>query len=142
MLDYLRSKMIRHTRHLPVRVIKFIITGVSAASVEYIIFVGLQVLTGERYLIICQSVSFMCGFVVSFLLNKRWVFRSSGRPKEEIVRYSILALINLFISNIVLWAFVMEIHIVFWLAKFLVMATIATWNYFIYKRIVFSNKKS
>lgn len=121
------------------RLIKFLISGISAATVEYVVFLCLHIIISDKFLIISQSVSFLCGFIVSFLLNKRWVFQSTGHIKHELFRYTTLALINLILSNIFMWLLVVNVHIVFWIAKFIVMIIIATWNYFIFQKLIFQN---
>lgn len=122
------------------RVIKFLISGGSAAAVEYVVFICLHALLNGKLLIVCQSFSFLCGFVVSFTLNRKWVFRSNGNSKQELIRYAILASINLILSNVMIWLLVDVIQIVFWLSKFIVMAAISTWNYVIYQKFIFINK--
>ncbi len=121
------------------RLIKFLVSGISAAAVEYVIFLCLHMIISDKFLIISQSVSFLCGFAVSFLLNKHWVFQSNGRTKQELFRYATLALINLILSNIFMWLLVVNVHILFWIAKFIVMIIIATWNYFIFQKLIFQN---
>lgn len=116
------------------------IAGGSAAAVEYTVFIGLHFFIGDRFLIISQSISFLCGFAVSFILNKKWVFKSDGDSKKELTKYAILALINLTLSDLLMLLFVHKVHIVFWLAKFIIMALVAAWNYIIYQKIVFAKE--
>lgn len=122
------------------RLIKFLISGISAATTEYTVFLLLHIIISDKLIIISQSVSFLCGFVVSFVLNKKWVFKSSGNTKNELIKYASLATINLILSNILIWILISNIHIVFWLAKFIVMALVATWNYIIFQKIIFNNR--
>lgn len=58
------------------RFLRFLISGGSAAAVEYASFFILQTTLGLEWLLASQSLSFVCGFVISFLLNRHWVFRS------------------------------------------------------------------
>lgn len=122
------------------KAIKFLISGATAALVEYVVFLALHAIQGPEWIIFSQSISFMCGFVVSFLLNKNWVFKSVGGTSRELQKYSILAGVNLILSNLALWLFVDTLAVVFWAAKFIVMAMVATWNYFIFQRIIFRSK--
>lgn len=121
--------------------IRFLITGGSAAVVEYVVFLGLHYITDGRLLVMCQSISFMCGFIVSFTLNRRWVFKSDGNPKKELIKYTSLAFINLVLSNLILLFLVNDVKIVSYIAKVLVMGLIAIWNYIIYQNFIFVDKK-
>ncbi len=88
-------------------------------------------------LAIAQSVSFLMGMFVSFFLNKYWSFRSDGPAKREFARYAMLAVVNLLLSNLMLWGLVSGFGMVAWLAKLVVMALIACWNFVIFQRLVF-----
>jgi putative flippase GtrA len=120
------------------RITKFLISGLSAAALEYAVFLLLDMLLGNKLIIVCQSVSFMCGLCVSFILNRKWVFKSSGNKKAELIRYLILALTNLLLSNILIVSLV-SIRVTFWIAKIIVMAAIATWNYSIFQKFIFKS---
>ena len=119
------------------RLFKFLVSGGTAALVEYAAFLLLQAVQGPEKLVLSQSVSFGCGFVVSFLLNRSWVFRSEGGMGGELARYATLAVINLIASNIALGLLVNALHLPPPLAKFLDMGMVAVWNYVIFSRLVF-----
>ena len=123
-----------------VKIIKFLISGGSAAVVEYGVFVAILHFTPVA-VVVAQTVSFLCGFVISFLLNKKWVFKSDGNSKKELIQYSILAATNLVLSNVVLWLMISIVGLFFWIAKLVVMAMVATWNYFIFQKIIFKHEK-
>lgn len=117
------------------RIIRFLLSGGSAAATEYIAFIALLSTLSSQSIIITQSLSFACGFVVSFKLNRSWVFRSEGHWSSELIRYGILAAINLVIGNALMLLMANHIHV--YLAKFLVMGIIATSNYAIFSRLIF-----
>jgi putative flippase GtrA len=120
------------------KIIKFIISGGLAAVTEYSIFIVLYTfVTQESSLIICQTISFLAGFIVSFLLNKHWVFSSTGKARDELVRYGILAIINLVLTNILIWLFINGFGINYWISKLCIMAMVATWNYVIFSKLIF-----
>lgn len=122
------------------RLIRFLISGASAASTEYAVFILLYITVGNGMLVVCQTISFICGFIVSYTLNRNWVFKSDNKKKDELIRYAVLALINLILSNIIIWLLTYRFHTIFWIAKFIVMALIATWNYVIFQKIIFNNR--
>jgi len=119
------------------RVVKFLISGGSAAFVEYIIFVCLSLYLGPTLIIISQTVSFLAGFAVSFILNKEWVFGSAGDTKKQLSKYCLLAGINLVLSNLALWIFIDQLDINHFIAKFIVMGMVALWNYALFARFIF-----
>lgn len=120
------------------RPIKFLISGGSAAIVEYILFLVLLGLM-EQYILVIQAVSFLAGFVVSFTLNKTWVFSSknSGRTYHELWKYAVLATANLVISGLFIWLLVDVYDQSAYISKLVVMVVIAAWNYFIFQKIIF-----
>jgi len=84
--------------------LRFLVGGGSAVLVDY---------TGYRFLLflnvdlfIAKAVSFICGAIVGFIINKLWTFESKKFVKEEILKYiilySITALINTGVNKVVL----------------------------------------
>lgn len=122
------------------RFFRFLISGGSAAAIEYAMFIAMQLTLGEKSLFANQSLSFGCGLVVSFLLNRHWVFQSDGSAHGELLKYSIVAAINLAASNAIIFLLTGHANIHPLIAKFLVMGMVAAWNYLIFSRLVFSNK--
>lgn len=119
------------------RIFRFLISGGSAAALEYLVFIGLQQALGSKWLIASQSISFACGFVVSFLLNRHWVFRSGGNLGSELARYGALAAINLVLGNVAMALLVTGANSPPLLAKLIVMVMIAVWNYVIFSKLIF-----
>jgi putative flippase GtrA len=119
------------------RLLRFLISGGSAAAVEYGAFIALQLSLGSRWLLLSQSLSFGCGFIVSFLLNRHWVFQSNGHLGSELIKYGTVAAINLCAGNLIIFLMVGRAGIHPLLAKFLIMGMIAAWNYLIFSRLVF-----
>ena len=125
-----------------VRIIKFLISGLAAATVEYIVFIVLQQHVDGDKIVISQSVSFLSGFVLSFSLNKFWVFKSEGGLGDELLRYISLLLINLMATNIIIHALINYTHLDDWVAKIIVMIMVAAWNYVIFQKLVFNRNHS
>jgi len=119
------------------RLFRFLISGGSAAAVEYAIFLLMQTQLGASWLLLNQSVSFTGGFVVSFMLNRHWVFRSEGAWGGELARYGLLAAINLVLGNVLISLLTGPLDLHPLLAKLIVMVMVAGWNYAIFARIVF-----
>lgn len=115
---------------------KYLVAGASAAVLEYSVFIVLS-MASSRMLLFNQIVSFMCGFVASFLLNKAWVFKSRADIKIAILQYGSLAFVNLMIGASILYYIVQYGGLPQWLAKIIVMASIAVWNYMIFNKCIF-----
>lgn len=124
------------------RFLKFLISGGTAALVEYTVFLLLQNWQGAHWLLASQSISFGCGFLVSFLLNRSWVFKSKGGASSELFRYALLAAINLVASNGAIAVMVNGLGVPVPAAKFLVMGMVAAWNYLIFSRLIFLPRRT
>ncbi|MCU1004896.1 MULTISPECIES: GtrA family protein [Stenotrophomonas] len=119
------------------RPIRFLLSGGSAAATEYFAFALLYSSLVPGHLVLSQTVSFLAGFVVSFGLNRIWVFNSKGRWWHDLLKYSVLAAVNLVLGNAMIWVLAGPASLPPLLAKLLVMCMIAIWNYVIFSRIVF-----
>lgn len=124
------------------RVFRFLMSGGSAAAAEYLVFLALQSALGHAPLILNQSFSFACGFVVSFLLNRHWVFQSAGSWTGDLARYGLLAGINLVLGNVAITLLVGPLGLHPLVAKLVVMVMIAAWNYAIFSKVVFRQRPS
>jgi len=124
------------------RLYRFLISGGSAAVAEYSLFVLITYIVPTVSVVIPQTISFMTGFIISFLLNKKWVFGNTinRNLKVLIIKYSSLALINLLLGNFLVWIFVEVAQINVLFAKIIVMGMIALWNYVIFSRFIFTTK--
>ena len=119
--------------------IRFLVSGGFAAIAEYVSFAVLNYYFND-HLILINVISFVIGLIISFNLNKWWVFDSKNAVAGEFVKYLALACINLVLGSLILFIFVDKLIINPLIAKFLVMALIAIWNYFIFSKIIFGQK--
>lgn len=117
------------------KILKFLSSGISAAIVEYSLFTLL--LHFKVAVVIANTLSFAAGLVVSFTLNKTWVFSVGGNSRVQFVKYSMLAAVNLAISNILIFYGTYSLKINELVVKLLVMVAIAAWNYVIFSKIIF-----
>lgn len=119
------------------RFIRFLASGGSAAAVEYTTFAVLQLCLGQDWLLLSQPLSFAAGFVVSFLLNRSWVFRSGGALHAELLKYGLIASMNLVVGDFMIALLAGPFRLNPFLSKLLVMAIIAGWNYLLFSKLVF-----
>jgi putative flippase GtrA len=119
-------------------VIKFITSGGLAALTEYSVFLVLHHV--DVQLILANALSFCCGLVVSFTLNKHWVFSRKGNGSQQFVLYACLAVINLFLSSALIVFLVHVVRIPPIVSKICVMGLIASWNYIIFQKVIFKHR--
>ena len=122
------------------RIMKFLVSGSLAAITEYVSFAVME--KAGIILIASQTISFLCGFVVSFLLNRAWVFKSKEKASRQLMKYGLLAAINLVLTNLVMNCMVYVLHVNSLIAKILVMAMVAFWNYIIFSKLIFQQAKT
>lgn len=116
-------------------ILKFLMSGGVAAATEYVVFLVLHEI--GLPLFIANAFSFMCGLVVSFTLNKQWVFAKKGGGSRQFTMYFTLACINLLISSGLLSLLVHGFNMLPSIAKLGTMILIASWNYIIYQKVIF-----
>lgn len=117
--------------------LRFLYAGAAAATVELFVFtVGTSVGVG---VIVSHGISFACGLLVSFLLNKYLVFAVTGKAKKQFIYYVGLAGANLILSTIFIYTLVDIANVHEMLAKIVIMCSVAVWNYFIFSHYIFKN---
>ena len=118
--------------------LKFLVAGVTAAVTEYVAFMALLLIS---HVIFANTVSFCLGLLVSYHLNRHWVFNSGGGA-TRFGAYVLLAMMNLLLSNIIVLALTENISVNVYIAKFIAMGMIAVWNYLIFSKLLFRNRSS
>lgn len=118
--------------------IKFLFSGGSAAIVEYGVFVGFQ--TAHLSVYIANIVSFCSGLIVSYILNRLWVFKSNNQPHKEFFTYVCLAMFNLLLTTILIGILTRSVGINPFVVKLVLMITIAVWNYLLFSKLIFKAK--
>lgn len=117
------------------KVFKFLISGGLAAATEYASFLVFVIVLP---VVPANALSFMLGLVVSFLLNRSWVFGSKENTKKKFTKYFLLALINLALGSLLIFILT-TIGALALIAKIVVMLLIASWNYLIFSKIIFKD---
>ena len=98
--------------------------------------------TNRSSVIIAQVISFLSGFVVSFVLNRHWVFAATGRMSTMLARYAVLAGLNVILTSILIDSLMNNLNIPIAIAKVLVMGCVALWNYVIFNKVIFKSSIS
>lgn len=116
---------------------RFLASGTGAAMCEFLTFLLLTHFV-QANIFWSQTISFLIGLVVSYSLNRLWVFESTRQVRHELPLYTILAMANLILTNLLMY-FVIKTGILSWAAKILVMACAALWNYVIFQKLIFDS---
>lgn len=131
--------------HLP-RMAKFIATGVSAAIIDFTIYVLVikafsKTLASDNYAIaMANCLGILSGFVWAFVLQKYWTFKTKGKAFNQFIGTTILLIFNMVITSLAIPKLVaagtgLEA------AKVIMQIIVVGWNYFIYHFFIFKNKE-
>lgn len=129
--------------HLSQSMIWYLIIGLMAFFTEYLSFTAFTI--ASLPLVAAQSVSFLCGLLVSFVGNRKVTFNNIQTDYvhggvSQLWRYVTLALINFILSNIILYCLVNSLSAPPLVAKLIVMAMVVAWNYLVFSKLIFRTK--
>jgi putative flippase GtrA len=100
---------------------------------------GLFLLTsglGLHYLI-SAAISFTVATVVNYLLSIAWVFRSSGRVRQEFALFTLIGVGGLGLTELILWVTVSQIGLNYMVGKLIALGLVMFWSFFL-RRLLFS----
>lgn len=117
----------------------FLGVGLLATILELASFHLLYVILG-RGAVVAHILSYGVGLAASFFFNKRAVFRSNNPMRSEVMKYVVLAGINLVIGSIMIMVLVGPLRQNADLAKIIVIGIVSVWNFVIFKYVVFVSK--
>ncbi len=120
-------------------IVKFIISGGTAAFVDLVLIYALTDLFGLWYLL-SAILAFLVAFVVSFCMQKFWAFRDTdlSRAHRQLISYLFVGVTNLFLNTFLVYVFVDIIGIWYFFAQIIASGLIALGSFFIYKHLIFS----
>ena len=98
------------------KLVKFGITGVMNTLVDCVIFLLLTHMGVAIYF--AQVVSYSCGMLNSYIVNRSWTFQSKGKFfSRQMMRFIIANLSLLVLSLVLLWIFTEQLGLIKLLAK-------------------------
>ena len=138
----IKSKYHRHKPFIK-QLARFGATGGATVSADYLTF-GLTYALGVP-LFWATAMSLLAGFVVSFTLNRQWVFNARSteaekRAIEQLVLYGALFTFNTFVAFWFIDTMQVRYGVSPYLAKPVSMLFITTWNFVVYKKVIFRLK--
>ena len=129
--------MVMGWRAMP-QFLRYLISGAACAGLEYGSFLLLH--QGWAWgLILANTLAYSSGWVLSFTLNKLWVFQGPQRHQTgmQFLVYCCLALLNYSLGTWFLVYLVQTFGLSAWLGKGLSMAAIVVWNFLVYKKVIY-----
>ncbi len=119
--------------------LKFIFVGILAFVCEYISFLTIINIFDNVYAInnIAHTISMFIGTIVSFCINKFWAFNVRKNTLKQSIKYFIVFLFNLLITNILMSLITTTFNLNPAIVKLLLVSLITCWNFFIYKFFVY-----
>lgn len=119
------------------QLIRYLITGFTTFGIEYGLFYVLYKIVGANYLIANCTV-YPIIFWLNFTLNRVFSFKSKDNLWRQMKLYSILFFINLFVANIgLMYIFSDLFKINPLISKVLIMFFIVSWNFILYKKVIY-----
>lgn len=116
--------------------VKFLFAGSLTAGFEFLAFVALlHVIEATMW---AQVISYLGGLLISYMLNKYWVFKVNGNIKASLIKYTLLAITNSIAGGILIQLFV-DVGVGPYIAKLTIMVLIAFWNFVIIDKLIFTN---
>ncbi|MCT9851982.1 GtrA family protein [Priestia megaterium] len=108
--------------------LKFCVVGGLNTSIDFFVFSFLSYV--GVYYIIAQCVSYGCGVVNSYLVNRTWTFQQQGkREKYEILKFTVLNVFTLTVTSFLLTLFHYRFNISLPYSKVLVTIVSVGLNY-------------
>ncbi len=117
--------------------IGFVAAGGAATVVNYSIFASLY-WAGMFYLV-ASAIGYVAGIAVSFVINRRLVFRSSGSKAKEVPRY-VLAYLAALAVQLLLLEVLVRLGLDPLIANAVALAIVVVLNFFVIRRVVFRSE--
>lgn len=125
--------------------LRYIFVGVFCFTIEYTLFIILRnVMTiGE---VLVNVIVYTIIFWLNFLLNRFFSFRSKSDFNRQLFLYGLLFFFNLVVGNVLLFSGIRSLLVllsgegswpVLYLPKILIMFFIISWNFILYKKVIY-----
>lgn len=116
--------------------VRYLITGGSAFVLEYILYMALYKWAGLDYAL-SMVIVYTALFAGTFVVTRKWTFRSEENPRRQLFLYFLLFLFNVYVGNYVMMRFLVGTGVPAEIAPFLKTAMITAWNFLIYKYVIY-----
>lgn len=117
--------------------IKFYTGGIVTALIVWTILFTLHFLNIEY--LICVNIATGIGILSGFLLNKYYVFKSSGEFMSQLTSYILRQIPLIITANLLFYIFISVFHIAFVYSAIVIIPLMSLINYILTKRIFCTN---
>jgi len=118
---------------------KYVVTGLLSAAAEFSLLYLLTEYAGLWY-ILSNTAGYTAGFLLGFIINRSWSFRSKGSIVRQFLLYGLLFLVNLLLSNVFMYLLTSAAGLPYMLSKVFVAGMIVLWNFTIYKKVIYTEE--
>jgi len=115
---------------------KYIIVGLASFSLEYLMFFILYKFLGLWYML-ANTIVYIIIFWFNFLVNRAWSFKRRENFVRQLALYGTLFVFNLFAINLLMYLISDGIGITPLISKVMVMCFVVSWNFILYKKIIY-----
>jgi len=131
---FTRKGFLINTQRRRYLLFKYVISGGSATAVDLSLLYILTDYFGVWYLV-SASIAYLCGFAISFVLQKFWTFRNGAFKKihTQFILFLFVGLINVILNALLLYLVVEKTQLHYLPAQLVVGVAIATWSFLIYR---------
>lgn len=129
-LDHLNIKLNPSTLKLLIQIFKFVIVGVMATLIDFILlYVFKEFLHAS--ILVSNTISFIVSTLYNYVASVKWVFdiNSNKDPKRNFVIFITFSIIGLFINNSIMWVTTNIFAIYYLLSKVLATAIVMAFNF-------------
>jgi putative flippase GtrA len=119
--------------------LKFLFVGLSNTAVSFAVYtLMLGVLAAGTYRAgLAQLASYSAGMIWSFILNRKWVFKSGRKDHKTALRFAVAQLALMVISAVLITGLVRSFNAYPSIIWIVVMSLITVFNYFLLRHWVF-----
>lgn len=112
-------------------------------GIAFLVDIGLLFILTKyihQYYLISAVISFASGLIVSFFLNKKWIFTESTVKNKylEFVAFATIGLIGLVINEMLIWYITEKMNVYYLYSKILAAAVIYILNFLGRKYLIYS----
>jgi putative flippase GtrA len=124
------------TRESLGQLFRYIFTGLISFGIEYSLFILLYRVFEIWYITSHVSV-YIVVFWFNFFVNRLWSFKSKSNLQRQLSMYTLLFVFNLIVATLIMYLLSEILRITPLISKVLVMGMTVSWNFIIYKTVIY-----
>jgi putative flippase GtrA len=117
----------------------FAVVGAIATSVHYVTLIVLVEIFGA-FPVPAALAGYCVGGTVSYLLNRRHVFRSNVPHEEAVTRFAIVAMVGFGLTYLFMSLLIQKAHVPYILAQMVTTGIVLFWNFAAHKMWTFRTR--